>query len=276
MWHSVLKRWRSASARNRPQASRRTRMMMTLTRRLALVTAMLWFGFGVGGRCEAGITLTTPAGLSPGETFRFVFVTDGTTDALSPNIADYNSFVNTQAGGATYNGSPVSWFAIGSTSSVNAIDNVGQAMAPVYLADGTLVTSSTTSAGLWSGSLLHPIDHDLTGARPGDEVWTGTDQHGSAQDPLGPSTLVFPTWGAGHDTQLDRLWVDDVYLTQNTIQLPMYGISQVLTVGASSVPEPSTLLMAGTALSVVIAFGRSRKRRDQRRHGPVGQTDTTE
>jgi len=56
---------------------------------------------------------------------------------------------------------------IGSTSSINAIDNVGQTASPVYLANGTPVTTSTTSSGLWSGSLLNPIDEDLTGARLG-------------------------------------------------------------------------------------------------------------
>jgi hypothetical protein len=50
--------------------------MMTQTGRLALATAMLWIGLGVGGRAEAGgIALNTPAGLSPGDSFRFVFVT---------------------------------------------------------------------------------------------------------------------------------------------------------------------------------------------------------
>jgi hypothetical protein len=68
--------------------------------RLALAAALLWIGFGVGGRAEAaGIALQTPPGLSPGDHFRFIFVvTDGTT-ATSANIADYNSFVNTHAGG---------------------------------------------------------------------------------------------------------------------------------------------------------------------------------
>jgi hypothetical protein len=138
--------------------------MKAQTGRLALATAMLWIGFGVGGRAQAGgIALSTPAGLSLGESFRFVFVTDGTTVAVSSSIAVYNSFVNAQAGGATYNGSVVNWMAVGSTSSVSAINNVAQTTTPVYLADGTLVTPSTTSTGLWSGSILNPIDEDLSG-----------------------------------------------------------------------------------------------------------------
>ncbi len=64
--------------------------MVTRIRRLALATAILWIGFGAGGWADAGpIALSTPAGLSPGESFRFVFVTDGTTDASSSSIAYY-------------------------------------------------------------------------------------------------------------------------------------------------------------------------------------------
>src|SRR5208337_1543105 len=131
---------RCCTGRPKDPTSRRS-MMFTKTRRFALATAMLWLVYGAGGRALADLTLTAPATLSPGESFRFVFVTDGTTNATSTNIADYNNFVNTQADGATYNGSVVSWVAIASTATVNAIDNVGQApISGVYLADGTLVT----------------------------------------------------------------------------------------------------------------------------------------
>src|SRR6476620_6997697 len=118
-------------------------------RLFVIVAAVLWLGSGLGGRAEAGIILQTPAALNPGDHFRFVFVTDGIRDATSTNIADYDSFVNAQAGGATYNGVVVNWLAIGSTDSVDALDHVGQAITPVYLSDGTLVTTTTTSTGLW-------------------------------------------------------------------------------------------------------------------------------
>ena len=75
---------------------------------------------------------------------------------ISPTAS--NHFVTSQAGGATYNGSAVTFVAIGSTSTVNAIDNVGQSAAPVYLADGTLVTSSTTTTGMWSVGLAAQPD----------------------------------------------------------------------------------------------------------------------
>ena len=232
--------------------------MMTHTGRLALATAMLWVGFGVGGRAEAGgIALNTPAGLSAGESFRFVFVTDGTTAATSNNIEDYNSFVNAQAGGATYNGSVVSWVAIGSTATVNAIDNIGQTpISGVYLADGTLVTTSTTTSGLWSGSILNPVNEFLTGSTTSGDVWTGTLASGiSSTSPLGAAS-GFTT--AGATSSAGSNWVSGPGFNY-TGGLPMYGISQVLTV-ASSVPEPSTLLMAGTAIGAGFAFGWSRRR----------------
>ncbi len=245
--------------------------MVTRIRRLELATAILWIGFGAGGWADAGpIALSTPAGLSPGESFRFVFVTDGTTDASSSSIAYYNNFVNTQAGGATYNGSVVTWGAIASTPTVNAIDNVGQTLTPVYLADGTLVTTSTTSLGMWSGSLLAAISEDLSGNPPNAilpvPVWTGTYPDGFP-DPYStyPQTLgggyVSATFGtSGHHNSEwtnagSQLVVDPAAI---------YGISQVL-VATGSVPEPSSLLMAGTAISAGCAFGWSRRRKNQRR-----------
>ena len=55
----------------------RTPKMLSKTKRLAMAMAMLWFVFGAGDRAEADLTLTTPPGLTAGDTFRIVFVTDG-------------------------------------------------------------------------------------------------------------------------------------------------------------------------------------------------------
>ena len=119
--------WASGTVR----AMHRTPMLSPPSRRVALAVAILWIGFSAVGRAEAGaIALSTPAGLSAGESFRFVFITDATTVATSSSIAVYNSFVNAQAGGATYDGSVVNWDAIGSTRSVSAINNVGQTRLP--------------------------------------------------------------------------------------------------------------------------------------------------
>jgi hypothetical protein len=255
----------------RPEVTRQRRTMMNNQAvRMALATAMLWIGFGAGGRTEAsGIALSTPAGLVYGDTFRFAFITDDFMSGSSSNIADYNNFVNTESAGATYNGSIVSWVAIGSTSSVNAIDNVGQSASPVYLADGTLVTSSTTSTGLWSGSLQNPIDEDLSGSvLKFLAVLTGTTTSGVAsRDPLGN----FSSITIGDSGETNARWVQGMAIP-SFLSERMYGISQVLTV----VPEPSGLVMAGTAIIGTGIFGWSRSRSDHRRQKPVGPTDATE
>jgi hypothetical protein len=249
----------------RPKVTHQRRTFMNeQTFRLALATTMFWIGFGAGGRAEAsGIALETPAGLSPGESFRFVFITDATTVAISSNIAFYNSFVNAQAGGATYDGSVVNWVAIGSTSSTSAINNVGQTQTPVYLADGTLVTTSTTSTGLWSGSLLNPIDETISGMgihSGSTGTWTGTTTNGSgSSNPLGDFFGVI----IGVSTTTDGYWVNNgVWPSNNACGVfHMFGISQVLT----AVPEPSSLVLAGTAAIGLSTFVWCRKRREQRR-----------
>jgi PEP-CTERM motif len=240
--------------------------------RFAIVAAVLWLGSGLGGRAEADIILQTPAGLNPGDQFRFVFVTDGIRDATSTNIADYDSFVNAQAGGATYDGVVVNWLAIASTDSVDAIDHVGQAAAPVYLSDGTLVTTTTTPAGLWSRELVHAINLDLAG-NPVDPVffvWTGTNPFGTGfGGPLGSP----PTPQVGSTTQTGDAWVSSGRSDLRDLR-QLYGISSVLTV-PQSVPEPSTLTMLGTALSLGLAIGRARHRRDPQRAGGTTASPTS-
>lgn len=252
--------------------------MVTRIRRLALIAAISWLGFGVVGPAEAGgIALSTPAGLSPGESFRFVFVTDGTTHATSTSISTYNTFVandaSTQAGGGavTYDGTVLTWSAIASTPSTSAISNIGESGASVWLTNGTEVASTDNASGLWSGNLSAPILTDLLGT-PGDKgVWTGTTTSGGiyAGFSLGDAEVE-----GGNSTHSNFNWVSAG--AENTTITPngyMYGISQVLI--AASVPEPSTLLMAGTGISGVFAMGWHRRRRNRRRQQPVGWPDAT-
>lgn len=66
-----------------------------------------------------------PPGLNPGDEYHLVFVTEGTRDATSHDIADHNAFVQAEAEreGATTEDFGIHWFAIGSTATVNARDN---------------------------------------------------------------------------------------------------------------------------------------------------------
>jgi hypothetical protein len=239
--------------------------------RFAIVAAVLWLGSGLEGWAEAGVILQTPAGLNPGDQFRFVFLTDGIRDATSTSIADYDSFVNDQAGGATYNGAVIHWLALSSTDAVDAIDHVGQTNTPVYLSDGTLVTASTTPSGLWSRTLVHPINLNLAGdpVAPFTFVWSGTNPFGTGfGGPLGSAT---PQTGSPFDT-LDS-WIASGRSPGGDSR-PLYGISSVLTV-PQAVPEPSTLTMLATALSIGIAIARARSRSHPQRTGATTASPTS-
>ena len=74
-------------------------------------------------------------------------------------------------------------------------------------------------------------------------VWTGTTMSGVVStDGWSGSQLPFN----GESERTSSSWVNDLATTfAADDELNMYGISQVLTV----VPEPSTLLMAGTGIA---------------------------
>jgi hypothetical protein len=136
---------------------------------------------------------------------------------------------------------------------------VGPTATPVYLADGTLVTTSTTSTGLWSGSISHPIAEDLSGLgihSGSTGVWTGTNTNGSTSaNHLGDFFGVT----IGVSTMTNGTWVKNGVWPSGTTSgvFHMFGISQVLV--AASVPEPSTLMMALTAISAGSAIAWSRR-----------------
>ena len=215
---------------------------------------------------RADLILTAPAGLEPGQQFQIAFVTDGTTLALSTSISDYNSFVNNEAdteanGSVYYNSQLVTFSAIGSTSTVGATSSIGVNSAPVYLADGTLIANSTTTGagGLWSGSLLAPLDEDLTRTTlSANYVWTGTDPDGTA-DPIYPFGSSDGVTVGGYDSATDSTWVGALLFFSGGNTFQLYGISDVLTVAA--VPEPSSMLL--TLMGLGVAFGWRLARRRQ-------------
>ena len=231
---------------------------------LAAVTIVL----GGTHRVDADIIITTPLGLMPGDTFRIAFLTDSVTTALSTDIAVYNHFVNaeagTQAGGSvTYNGTLLKFSAIGSTPGIDAITNIGQTGASVYLANGTEVDESDTAAvgGLWSGGLIHNISKDLNNVVPPSVdglIWTGTLPNGLAYTdaPLGT-----PDPAVGTPMFINPGYWVTFGLTGEQSLHQMYGISQALTV----VPEPASIVLCLSAAGCGAVGAYVRRRRAARR-----------
>ena len=197
--------------------------------------------------------IVVPSGLQ-GEHYYLAFVTQGTMDALSNNIGDYNDFVNAQAAlnsGATGTDNGIQWRVVGSTPSIDAIDNIGlDPNVPIYLMDGMtkLVDSSTQLFGCCEAgssiSLNNPLNQNQFGINVGDiQVWTGT-----GQDGLRNNTKIGTIPGAELGTTLiaesqsgsaGAGWIYNTtnFVTDNgnvgvPFDKPFYAISQLLSVSS--------------------------------------------
>jgi hypothetical protein len=219
----------------------------------------------VAGVASAGtITLSTPTGLNPGDKFRFLAVTSGTTTATTTSINTYNTFVQTDLGDAVYNGGVVNWKAIGSTSVVDARDNVGGfgSLVPVYKPfTGTKIANdlTTNAGGLWTSSLFAAPNETLSGTIPGSNTraWTGTQ----------PDGTKFPTYELGDSDSMygvvsvsaNQGWIRaTVQVSTNSYR--MYGLSEELTV-PSAVPEIDPAGMGSVMALVTGALGLLERRR---------------
>ena len=194
--------------------------------------------------------ITEPTSLSPGSNYRLAFLTTGAITAASSNIDTYNNFVTSQANAqAELATLGADWFAIGSTSSVDARDNTGtnpsSTGVPIFLLNDTKLADN--NADLWNGS----IDVALNVLRDGSVsaeviVWTGTNGIGVASNYLG-----FATPAHGKSSVTTTGWVFDNF-TFNVFNYRMYAVSSELTV--SPVPGPTTILLLGSSLIGLAGF----------------------
>ncbi len=196
-----------------------------------------------------GNPLSAPSGLTEGAKFRFLFITMDTISATSSNIADYNSFVNFEANGASYNGATISWNAVVSTASVNARDNVGGygSNAAIFLVNGTKIandmTTVSSSNGLWSSNLLAAPNVRINGRTRDVTVWSGSTGLGMAWNGgLGTSAPNGITTGLSSFQNFQ--WMSNT-LNPKTSYFSIYGLSEELTY--STVPAPGAIALLGAA-----------------------------
>jgi hypothetical protein len=219
---------------------------------------------GIASRSSADTIITVPAGLAPGSQYRLVFVTAELYTAESSNIADYNNAVNNDANTiAALAALGATWLDIGSTATVNAIDNIGvDSGVPIYDLEGNLVANDagTEAGGMFNGAISVPISTNENGGIEANLVWTGTDAFtglGYAGYPLGSPSYEGQTvfgWSSADTSHWATFDVEP-----QTVPYSLYGISGILTVPA--VPEPSSLGMAiGGAALMYIARRRYRRK----------------
>ncbi len=204
--------------------------------------------------------VTVPAGLSPGDQYRLVFLTSGVRDAESSDLADYDAFVLNAALNVPELASlGTTWSVIGSTSGIDARDNTGtnptiSSGVPFYRLDGVLAANNNSD--LWDGSPAVAIDvTELGDVLAGRGVWTGTDTDGTTESPLGGGA---PSAGGSIVEPLaEYLWIKNYIPAGASEPMRFYAVSGVLTV----VPEPGTVVMGAFGLLAVVGCRLARRRR---------------
>ncbi|MCH7751303.1 MAG: PEP-CTERM sorting domain-containing protein [Planctomycetes bacterium] len=200
--------------------------------------------------------ILVPSGLNPGDTYHLAFVSSTARDSISANIADYDAHVQAAANAAAGGLEAITWRAIGSTATVNAIDHIG-ILGPVYRLDDVLL--ATSEADLWDGSIAAQLNITEAGtlATPsfgfGAAVWTGTIPNGLGAG--GFQLGVGSGSRAGNFGQTNSLWVSHLSFSRQGLN-PVYAVSTVLTV---PIPEPSTLTLLWLGLLGLLAHGHRRR-----------------
>ena len=199
--------------------------------------------------------ITTPPSLAAGDHYRLVFVRAGTTDATSGDITTYNAFTSSQAQGLGL--TQTTWDAIASTAGVSAATNIACtpscASDPIFLVDGTEVASST--ANLFSGSLVSPIELDQNGTLSQSYVWTGSTSAGAA-DPTDYLGSTDPE--LGYSGAASFAWAVAGSLGSDLV-LPVYAISGDLVAPGNdptTVPEPASAVLLGLATGLTALLRR--------------------
>jgi len=221
-----------------------------------------------GATINAGDALNV-AGLSAGESFQILFVSDskiqrdvldGADDGSdNSTIAQWNAWINLQADSSTITGfGGLNFSAIVSLNDgvtpVNAKDNA-VISGPVYLANGSFLF--TDAADAWDGSgnstgtalpTAIVINEDgnaintsgSSGA--GRLVWTGSNNDGNVTGTY-PGANGTQSMMTGNSVDTDDDWITNTTAERRgpDTALRVYGLSEVITI----VPEPSSLALLG-------------------------------
>jgi hypothetical protein len=213
----------------------------------------------VSGTASATL-IESIAALEEGAMYRVLFATSTTTQAISSDIAFYNSFVSTAADSGSVTGSlGLSWKALASTAADNVRNHTG-----IQNSDDSLVTMFNTlgevvavsGQDLWDGGLNAAIGYDANGAiactiRCG--AWTGFRSGGDTASGLG----IAPETVGGWYTAVNNRWAY-AFSARIHNSRSLYAVSSEVMKTSIVVTEPGTVILLSLGLAG-LAFARYRK-----------------
>ncbi len=240
---------------------------MVTTKRFIMTLALV----GIGGTLSTahGAAITVPIGLSPGATYRIVFITSTARDGTSTDIDIYNDFVTTAADlDAGLLSLGTTWKALASTATTNVLANTGlsalDTTTPFFNTRGNRIATGVTvgGSGLFGGGStthLSTLFTETGSAPPINAALTGTAPDGTTStSPLGGSSVMY-----GHPQKTTFEWIAESPLDNTYVGL-YYGISGDLTVPGTPTPdpEPATIALTGLGAALAFAFSKVRKARN--------------
>jgi hypothetical protein len=204
--------------------------------------------------CFASLSNYNPLGMPVGSTYTIVYATIDYVNGESSEISTFNNLVMADVDAfLPAEASTLSWCAVVSTSTVNAVDNCGQnanAGGAIYnLYDSSEVADSFSD--FTSQPLLNAVTQYDGGS--GRFVWTGSTAGGVASaNPLGSTEVTIGTTIAGIPNGFD------LGLNNDTSYNNLYAMAEI-TVEA---PEPASLsLIVAGAMGLLFATSARRTSR---------------
>ncbi len=194
-----------------------------------------------------------PDGLTSGDRFRLMFVTQGTTAGTSTKIGDYNRFAQSEAAkDPALSAFSRLFTAVLSTDAVDARDNTYSSPAdgsdpnvPIYWVHGDKVADN--KGDFYDGSWDSVEGRNQHGNGKGNFhpwIWSGSDDSGTKEstdgERLGDATPSVGLLEGKHGEHFDR-----GSKALNTADRPVYALSPVITIGDAIVPANWPLLPDG-------------------------------